>query len=166
MRNRVLWAVLLLILVSANALILGKEAILADGERMLLRLAPRDPRSLMQGDYMVLRYGLAGDIAGRLASTPSVSGQAVVRLDEQRVAHFVRLHDAAQPLGESERLLYFRKRGNRVRLAGNAFFFQEGDQGLYRGARYGELRVDQAGHAVLTGLRGEKFERLGPNTGQ
>lgn len=112
---------------------------------------------------MVLRYGLADDIAGRVASIPSISGQAVVRLDEQRVAHFVRLHDVAQPLGEGERLLYFRKRGNRVRMAGNAFFFQEGDQSSYRGARYGELRVDQAGNAVLTGLRGEELERLGPD---
>jgi uncharacterized membrane-anchored protein len=161
-RNGVLWAVLALILVSVNALVLDKEAILSDGELMLLRLAPRDPRSLMQGDYMLLRYSVADDIAHRLASVPSASGEAVVRLDRHQVAQLVRLHDEARPLAAGERLLHFRKRGDRVRLAGDAFFFQEGEQALYSGARYGELRVDGAGNAVLTGLRGEGRERLGP----
>jgi uncharacterized membrane-anchored protein len=32
----------------------AKETILAEGELLLFELAPVDPRSLIQGDYMVL----------------------------------------------------------------------------------------------------------------
>lgn len=60
------------------------------------------------------------------------------------------------------RLLQFHKRGERVRVAGDAFFLQEGEQALYSGARYGDLRVDRVDNAVLMGLRGEGRERLGP----
>ncbi|MFX7329222.1 GDYXXLXY domain-containing protein, partial [Acinetobacter baumannii] len=33
-----------------------KEMLLKEGQLVLLPLAPVDPRSLMQGDYMALRY--------------------------------------------------------------------------------------------------------------
>ena len=65
MRNIVLWAVLAVVLILANWSIVGKERVLANGEIMLLDLAPRDPRSLLQGDYMVLRYSLAQTIMSR-----------------------------------------------------------------------------------------------------
>ena len=32
------------------------ETVLADGKTILLPLAPRDPRALLMGDYMDLRY--------------------------------------------------------------------------------------------------------------
>src|SRR5205807_976804 len=40
-------------------LVVEKERLLAEGAPILLELRPRDPRSLMQGDYMELRYALA-----------------------------------------------------------------------------------------------------------
>ena len=33
-----------------------KEAVLADGQKIFMRLQPVDPRSLLQGDYMALRF--------------------------------------------------------------------------------------------------------------
>ena len=48
MRNIVLWAVLAVVLILANWSIISKERVLANGEIMLLDLAPRDPRSLRQ----------------------------------------------------------------------------------------------------------------------
>jgi uncharacterized membrane-anchored protein len=53
-------------------------------------------------------------------------------------------------------------RDGRPKFATNAFFFQEGDAGLYEAARYGEFRVDD-GELLLTGLRGRALERLGPS---
>jgi len=130
---------------------------------VLLRLAPRDPRSLMQGDYMALRYGMAAEVA-RVADDAKISdGHAVVQLDNRQVARFVRLDDG-ETLRANETLLRFRKRGETVRLASDAYFFEEGQWKTFESARYGELRVDDDGNAVLTGLRDENFQPLGPAT--
>jgi uncharacterized membrane-anchored protein len=48
-----------------------------------------------------------------------------------------------------------------VRLASDAYFFEEGRWNNYAGARFGELRVSKAGDAVLTGLRDQEGNRLG-----
>jgi uncharacterized membrane-anchored protein len=168
MRNAVLWGVLAMTLVVANWAILGKERILSSGQTVLIQLAPRDPRSLLQGDYMALRYVLAEEIMRRLDAPFSATGAAVVRLDANGVAEFVRLADAADAadaLAEDERLLGYRKRGASLRLAGEAFFFEEGQQELFANARYGELRVDTRGNGVLVGLRDAEFNVLGPSAG-
>ena len=46
-----------------NHSIVAKEHIRANGERIYLELAPVDPHSLMQGDYMALRFAIARDIS-------------------------------------------------------------------------------------------------------
>ena len=48
-----------------------------------------------------------------------------------------------------------------MRVAGDAFFFEEGQMERYEAARYGELRVDDHGDAVLVGLRDAELNRLG-----
>jgi uncharacterized membrane-anchored protein len=142
-------------LLVVNGLIVHKERVLDTGAPMLVELRPVDPRSLMQGDYMTLRYR----IADRFDSHPR-DGQMVVRLDERGVADFVRWNDGA-PLKAGERLLRYRDRENGVRLGAEAFFFQEGKGDLYAKARYGELRVTARGDAVLVGLRDEERNKLG-----
>lgn len=162
MRKGILLAGLLLTLIVVNVLIYGKERIVSEGESMLLELRPRDPRSLMQGDYMVLRYRIQDDIQQQLPDDASSDGHVVVLLDEHQVARFQRLYDASEMLAEEERLIRYRKRGGRIRLASEAFFFQEGHGPFYRGAQYGELRVDKKGGAVLVGLRDAGFDELKP----
>jgi len=160
MRIKLLWAVLLLILVVMNGLIYQREQILAHGETVLLKLAPVDPRSLMQGDYMALRYALAADIAAAVLEE-TADGVAVVQLNGDRVARFARIHAADSALAANEQLLQFRKRQAGVRIATDAFFFQEGDAGKYEQAQYGEFKVSPAGDAVLIGLRDEHLQPLG-----
>ena len=151
MRKRLLFGGLALVLIVANWAIWQKERVLATGDVMLLELAPVDPRSLIQGDYMRLDYALTRGIEKQ--RDWSYDGAVVVRLDDDGVATFVRRHDSGQPLAAGERLLRYRKRGNRVRVATDAYFFQEGSARKYAGARYGELRVDDDGASVLVGLR-------------
>ena len=58
MKNIKWWIILInliLLLVYFNGSILSKEDLLKNGKLILLELAPVDPRSLMQGDYMSLR---------------------------------------------------------------------------------------------------------------
>src|SRR5690606_17741733 len=57
----------LLVLGVVNYAIHGKERVIRNGEVVFLELAPVDPRSLMQGDYMALRFQLAADIEAALS---------------------------------------------------------------------------------------------------
>lgn len=158
-RGIVFWGVALAVFGVMNAQILNKQSVLTSGQTMLLRIGPRDPRSLMQGDYMTLRYDIAMGPAARAIEAGPADGQIVVALDDHNVASFVRVH-RGEPLAEGERLLRYRRRGG-LRLGAESFFFQEGQADLYAGARYGELKVTPAGESVLVGLRGENFELLG-----
>lgn len=160
MRNAVIFGGLAIVLLGPTALIIQKESLLATGKPVLLELAPVDPRSLMQGDYMVLNYAISRD-RGWNRGWPH-DGRLVLRLDEQGVGQFVRFHDPNFPLAQDEFLLRYRLRNGRVRLGAEAFFFQEGQARLYEGARYGELRVASNGTSVLVGLRDKDREPLGP----
>lgn len=158
MKKLFVWGMTLLVLGAVNYLIIKKEDTLASGRTMLLRLAPLDPRSLIQGDYMVLRYEIARDVPR--AQLKRDKGHIVVSIDMNNVAKFVRVYKD-EPLQEGEYLLFYRNRGE-LRLGAESFMFQEGDARLYEGAKYGELRVDGSGASVLVGLRGEDFKPLGP----
>lgn len=158
MRNRVLvFGGLALVLVAVNAFIVQKERLLASGDVVLLALAPVDPRSLIQGDYMRLDYDMAVRAAAD-ASWPR-TGRLVVRLDSARVAHFVRRH-AGGALAPGERLLKYRMQRSRMRIGSDAFHFQEGYAARYAGARYGELRVSDDGSSVLVGLRDARMQPI------
>jgi uncharacterized membrane-anchored protein len=157
LRTMLIWAMLAVTLGTVNWLALGRERLVANGQVMYLVLEPVDPRSLLQGDYMDLRYELAGHVPQ--ADRPS-SGALVVSLKDQ-VATFVRFYQPGTPLAAGEHLLRYRVRSGQVRIGAEAFFFQEGQAASYQDARYGELRVAPDGTAALVGLRGPNQEPLG-----
>lgn len=159
----------LLILAVVNLAIWDKERHLAEGDIVYLELAPVDPRSLMQGDYMALNFELSNAIQRALRQhheegTPKAkNGDVIVRLDEQRIAHFQRL-DNGSPLGDEERRLHYRLRNGQIRLATNTFFFQEGHGERYESARYGQFRVNADGEPLLVSLHDVELNRLGEMT--
>jgi len=150
-----------------NMSILKKETLLQDGETIFLKLAPVDPRSLIQGDYMALRFDISNDIRLHLqqqnkgASFPPQDGVVVVTLTDNSVGKFNRMSNT-QELAANERVLQYRIRNNQVKFATNAFFFQEGSAEIYEKAEYGEFRTAQDGDLLLTGLRDESLVKLGP----
>lgn len=160
MRKWVLWINAVIILAVINWMIVAKERTLATGTLMLLDLAPRDPRSILQGDYMTLRYQLAQDIERGKLDILTAEGKAVVTLDQNKVAQFVRLDQADKPLSNGEYRLKYRIRGGRVKVATDAYFFQEGQGKVYAQARYGKFRVDQDGANVLIGLCDAQWHAL------
>ncbi|RPI79125.1 MAG: hypothetical protein EHM45_04050 [Desulfobacteraceae bacterium] len=157
MKKIIFWITLAVVLGLMNFQIFHKEKTIAHGQTMLLKLAPRDPRSLMQGDYMVLRYEIVDAAVQAVALKDK--GYLVVSLNEHQVAKYVRIHNG-EPLATNEFLLLYRNRDG-LRLGAESFMFQEGDAGLYDQARYGELKVDANGASVLVGLRDEKWTSLG-----
>jgi uncharacterized membrane-anchored protein len=147
------------ILVAVNLVIASRERLLEEGRVVLLDLAPVDPRSLMQGDYMALRFRIIRE-GLYAASSASDDGRAVLALDDRAVATFRRLDDGS-PLAADEVKIRYRVRNGTPRIGTNAYFFQEGHAQDYGKARFGEFRVAPDGEAILTGLRDEHLGLLG-----
>jgi uncharacterized membrane-anchored protein len=151
----------LAVLALANWTIYERERLIAEGAQVRLELAPVDPRSLMQGDYMALRFRVADEAFGRRPDRRAEDGRIVVKADEKGVARFVR-REGGEPLAPGEIVLRYRVREGKVKFATNAWFFQEGHAKYYERARFGEFRVSPSGEMLLVAMLGEKLERLGP----
>lgn len=146
----------LLVLGAVNASIYDKERVIANGATIYLELAPVDPRSLMQGDYMALRFRLADDIAqARRAGSISESARlAALEIDSRGIAK-LRLDP------DSAARIRFKMRNGAVWLGTNAYFFEEGSAERFEGARYGEFKLDpESGEAVLVALRDANLQKL------
>jgi len=134
-------------------------------------LAPVDPRSLMQGDYMALRFRLANEVFTSLPKTKdrkrwrhdvaASDGFVVTSLDERNIGSFKSLYKD-QPLSGNEILLRYRVRNGTVKFATNAYFFQEGHGKYYRPARYGQFRVDKKGELLLVEMYDKNLNKLEP----
>lgn len=161
MRKAGVFLVLLALLAGINLSIWRTEQQLANGYPVILELAPVDPRSLMQGDYMALNFALGEQVRTRLPKEDKpLRGRVIVELNEAGVARLVAL-DTGQDLAEGQQYLEYRYRQHRVQFATNAFFFQEGTGQRYERARYGLFRVSDTGQPWLTHLLDEQLEPLG-----
>jgi len=136
-----------------------KEELIANGERLLLRLAPVDPRSLMQGDFMRLDYELARAITKKRPKNYRFpTHQAIITLDSRGVATFVSL--ATRPLQKGEKLLNFKTKHGRVMIVSDAWFFQEGEAKKFEKAQYGEFRILPDGKALLVGMMDKNLNKI------
>ena len=152
-RNHI-WITAALIFVAFNALIIQKELFLANGESIYFELAPADPRSLMQGDYMELRYHVADDIRTNLFDQdPQNHGRIIIRLDENKVAHFQQFDVDNRPLKPDERHLKWRKSSDfQFSIGAPSYFFQEGRADHFEQAKYAEIKLAKSGNTLLVGL--------------
>ncbi len=161
--NRTLQAIVIgvtlaFFLYRVNMGIYQAERTLSQGETVYLELAPVDPRSLIQGDYMALSYALEQDLLTIVNEIPR--GQVVVTLDADGVARFARLHQG-ESLAPDERLVQFRvTRDVSARVGVNSFFFQEGLGEVYAEARYAEIRLTVDGTVMLVDLVDENRQRF------
>ena len=171
MHKKIAIVSLFVILALVNWSISGKEKHLAEGKEVYLKLAPVDPRSLMQGDYMALRFRLANEVYKVLPKTEdrrrwqqdvtASDGFVVASLDERNIATFKSLFND-QPLSGNEILLRYRVRNGAVKFATNAYFFQEGYGKYYQSAEYGQFRVDGKGELLLVAMYDRGLNILGP----
>ena len=141
---------LVLLLAYYNYSVIEKEDIAKSGRLILLELAPVDPRSLMQGDYMALRYKITGNPDYK---TLPPQGYCVVRIAADGAAERVRFQENPTPLDDGEYLIKYKTSGRwDVVIGAESFFFQEGHAEKYEEAKYGGIRIDKNGNGLLTGL--------------
>lgn len=148
------------ILTAASWTVWQFEQTLRHGQIVRLELAPVDPRSIMQGDFMALAFKLDRE----LPDDALQSRYALLQLDQNHVASLHKLTNTL-PTDTKSNLqpLLIRPHHFGATLGPNGFFFHEGSAQIYENARYGEFRVDATGKALLTALLDEKLQLLGEN---
>jgi len=160
------WLVILgivLVLGVANNTILEKEHVRTQGRVVLLELRPVDPRSLIQGDYMMLRYSEKTFPRPMNLTALPRRGTVILSLDADHVGTFVRLDDGT-PLADNEVRLDYRTilETGELGIGAESYFFEEGQSEAYAGARFGVLRVADDGASVLVGLADEQHRLIAP----
>lgn len=148
-----IYGALLLLLLSA--VVWHKERALGNGVRILLPLAPVDPRALLGGDYMRLDYALSRE----LATLPARPSELVITLDKGGVACWQRQSNPLT-LKQGEYLLTLQAPPHPP-IAPDAYFFEEGQGAALEQARFGEFRLNAAGELTLLGLTDDKGQPLG-----
>ena len=153
-----------LVLGLSSLTIAGKQRIVDAGDRVLLPLDVVDPRSLMQGDFMRLRYDSDIYPDWQVAESLPWQGTVILAVDEAGTARFARPDDGAA-LAAGEIRIAYRKDGRRgsIRYGADSFFFQEGHAYLYDVAAFGVLRVGADGATVLVGLARADGSLIVPN---
>lgn len=156
MRMKITLSLGLFVLAVLNFQVYRKERLIKSSEEIFLELAPVDPRSLLQGDYMALNYKIADEMRDKLREDDDAphTGRVVVGLDDKRIATY-RGTWTGEPLREDERLLH-------SEVGVDSFFFEEGQGRHYENARYGIFLLDKRGRTILRALADENLVRIEP----
>lgn len=156
-----------------NAMVWHKEQLIINGTRIALQLAPVDPRSIMQGDYMTLGYKMPDWLQDyKMRERIPRSGLLVVKRNPKNnlaqivrvfgFDHLQKVHMKTQDkLKANEFLMRYRKgKWDRIIFGVNSFFFQEGHGKYYAKAKYADIRVDTNGEFILVDLLDEKLNSI------
>jgi len=156
-------AALALVLGFVNLDIARKETLLRDGARVVLELAPIDPRSLMQGDYMALDYVVNRQARERLyraAAMPSSGDVFVLQADARGVHQLAAIQADVAPRQPGQIAMRARKRFQEPVIGVHSYFFPEGQAAHFAQARYGEYRVSPTGQSLLLRLLDANLQPL------
>lgn len=142
------------------AIIYRNELHLNNSQSIFIKLQPVDPRSLIQGDYMVLNYELFWDTSS-LSQDKNIENQskimAYITLDEkQRLI-------ASSLTASSHQPLMLKNPQNTVEQlypSSNSFFFAEGLASCYDQAQYAEFKIDKRGKSILANLTDAHLKTL------
>jgi len=143
--------------VVVNTGIWRKQQLIAQGRPVFIELAPVDPRSLMQGDYMRLDFRVPDATHDGVVAGPRP--RVVARADPRGIATLLRL-DTGTPLAPHELAIELTPKNGRWTVVTDAWYFREGEAARWAKAKYGEFRVDAQGRALLVGLRGPQLDHL------
>lgn len=163
-------------------LILKHEDHLANSQSIFVELAPVDPRSILQGDYMALNYELhfEGDAEADRGEEGGLADKKIAALekriqDQTHLLSYVQLDDQHRVIQtsldksllkiapETSMSLILKNPSNRLANlypAANSFLFAEGLEPCYRNAKYAEIKVKDNGQALLANLVDQNLRAL------
>ncbi|MDR3004180.1 MAG: GDYXXLXY domain-containing protein [Acidovorax sp.] len=137
-----------------------KESVIAKGQPILVPLVPVDPRSIMQGDYMSLRFDLPYEVTQALDQQFAATAPVLASLDAQGQAQVLRLAQSGEVAGPGEILLPLKRLKGQWVLVSDAYFFPEGQGERFERARFGDFRVLPDGRALLVGLADDQGQPI------
>jgi len=159
------WSTIPVLLIIAIVLQLGfvsyqaisNEHLLRTGAPIKLQIAPIDPRSMMQGDYVTLSYSASApppSVLTKLRETTAHNVKIVLEPDADGVHQFNRLYASVEPLEPNEVIINGRWDGwNAVHYGIETYFVPEGTGvDVQREARFAYARVSSSGNAILERL--------------
>ncbi|NIK79137.1 putative membrane-anchored protein/putative membrane protein [Paenibacillus castaneae] len=136
----------------------ANEILISNGTSVKLEIAPLDPRSLLQGDYVTLRYSISTPpqaVIAELESRPGLSRiKVVLRPDASGVYVFDRLYKHGDKLADKEIIIKGTVSGSHNIYYGIETFFVAEGTGIEteQNARYAYIRVSSNGDALLERL--------------
>ncbi|MBM9589126.1 GDYXXLXY domain-containing protein [Leptospira sp. 201903075] len=139
-----------------------KESIRREGRLIFLPLVPKDPRSLFQGDYMILSYDWGVLESEKNAKAPK-RGCLVFQIENDFIRP-IRLQSSFTDIQTSEHCLQYYRSEFEIKVGAESFFFQEGDADIFSEAKYAGLRFIEGntdGDKLLVGLYDKNKQRLG-----
>ncbi|WP_092402191.1 MULTISPECIES: GDYXXLXY domain-containing protein [Candidatus Ichthyocystis] len=171
MREKVMAAWLLAVILIINYAIYEKELIKNYGKAVFVKLRPyykhstvqRDyvpyRHSLIQGDYVLLKYDIEEQIPKSDIDSYPDMGYIVITTSASNIASFLRLY-RGESLASDEKLLRFKKNNNSIRVLPNSFLFQSGKYSSYENSRYGLFRFSNSGRDYVLVNLADNDKRL------
>lgn len=149
--------VVLLQLGSLSYQIISSETLLANGKLIKLELAPLDPRSMLQGDYVQLRYRI-GEVSRNKQEENFRDKRVKVVLSAgaNGVYQFNRYYQTDEVLQPNEVMLAGKEHYYEIEYGIENYFIPEGTgRDVEQAAKFAEVRVGTNGNAILVRLLNE-----------
>ncbi len=159
----------------------SRDRLATEGREIFLGLAPVDPLSLLQGQYMRVRFAVEREQLP-LPDEVNIEGKrAVLKLDERGIATFVGVEenndlgpDEILFMGELRKMEDWEMRRQpdadpdkvfsghyvKIEIPQRTFLFKENTENRYESARYGVFRVGEGGDHMLMDLADENLQKL------
>lgn len=123
-----------------------------------IKTVPADPRSLIQGDYMVLNYDIAE--SARMEIGNIRKGYIRIKINDLKIAEFIRIDEEYLPPSNNEISIQFQKNGSNIDIGVNSYLFQEGTGNKFQKAQYAEVIELKNGKLRLKNLLDKDFIKI------
>jgi len=149
---------LILVLLIAGIFVAQKEQVLKHGDIVYMELAPVDPRSIMQGDYMSLGYTIQTETINHDLKR----GYLILTKNDSNLVVTHRLTSSPDSLLANQVPLKYVTVSGRLDFGCDSYFFQEGNAEVFANAKYGGIKTNAKGNCVLVGLYDAKLNLIVP----
>ena len=156
--KKILVVLNLLLLMIAFGYSVVKEERNLKQKTFYIKTAPVDPRSLIQGDYMVLNYDIAE--SARMEIGNIRKGYIRIKINDLKIAEFIRIDEEYLPPSNNEISIQFQKNGSNIDIGVNSYLFQEGTGNKFQKAQYAEVIELKNGKLRLKNLLDKNFIKI------
>lgn len=145
MLKKIIVSINLLLILSLTGYQIYKEENYRKNNTIILPLAPVDPRSLMQGDYMILNFNIEREF-NKSEWKNEKKGYLKLKIDENGISHF---NEYSQKLAPNS--IKFDNR-YKFTMGVDSYFFQDGKDKHFQQARFAQLFLLKDGSLRLDRL--------------